>query len=232
MTTRTIWLLTYRPLAATPNGPWKQHPDRCLPYEDASCRREPDFRAKPVTISGACRPGFAARLKPGDLVVYATVKRPYDGGSKRSRKLVAILEVHGTRTHANYALAHSPLPANCIVPGNAPLPWELTEGYYTDEEGRHSLQEVAHRRNLKPESAAAKRALVQEWDRLYKWRQRHDDTIVPCDVRFLSLERPPEIPDNVFSPHPFPGTQSGTRLTQEQLFTLLNVCDLARLLGA
>lgn len=222
---RTIWLLTYRPLARSPKGPWQDHRHVCFPFEDASCRREPDLRADPATISSACRPDFAARLSPGDLVVYATVKHPYFG-EPAHRRLAAILEVRQTCTHRVYAKKHTRLAKNCIVPGNPPLSYEFTEGFFEDERGIHSLNDVARRHRIDPRSQKARSLFSTEWDRIYRSRKRYSDTIVTCKKIFVELLDPPRIPEDVFTPNRFPMTQNCAKLGEARLRTLLVACGL------
>jgi hypothetical protein len=222
---RTIWLLSYRPLAASPNGPWKNHPEQCLPFEDASCRREPDFRADPPTISTACRPDFAGKLKPGDLVVYVTVKGRY-GTKAPHRRLVAVLSVIKRQTHERYARGRTSLATNCIVPGNGPLPWSLTEGFFTDERGRHTLKTVAVECGQEPQALATERHALRRWDRIYKSRKRYSNVIVTCKAAYLKLHDPILVPETTFAPRAFPGTQNGATLSEKEFLQLLSATGI------
>lgn len=222
---RTIWLLTYRPLARYPKGPWQDHRDICRPFEDASCRREPDLRAEPATISSACRPDFAARLRPGDLIVYATVKFPYFAEPPH-RRLVAVLEALQTHTHRGYVKTYGRPATNCIVPENPPLSYEFTEGFFEDERGKHSLQDVARRHRVDPDARQARMLFSAEWDRIYRSRKRYSNTVVACKKHFIELVDPPRIPEDVFAPQRFPVTQNAVKLGEERFRVLLAACDV------
>lgn len=223
---RTIWLLSYRPLAASPNGPWKNHPDRCLPFEDASCRREPDFRAPKPTITSACRPDFVKKLNIGDIVIYVTVKNRY-GTKKPHRKLVAVLVVGKRQTHEAYARDNEQLAANCIVTRNDPLPWEYTEGFFTDEDGRHTLESLAKKYGYPADAQKTKRRALARWDRIYQSRKHYSNVIASCSAAYLNITDPIIIPENIFDTEKFPGTQSGTKLTFKQYVHMLGATHIS-----
>ena len=61
-----VYVVSYRPLAGTPQGRRAVQRYGLAPYIDASCRREPDLEAKWPTISALCRGrNFAPRRSIG-----------------------------------------------------------------------------------------------------------------------------------------------------------------------
>jgi hypothetical protein len=117
---------SFRPLLNTSAGRAAVHRFELAPYIDGSCRREPDFESEFPSISGLCRKDkFAPRLHVGDTTIYVTTK----GGW--GRRLVAVLRVRERfESHdeaaAWYRELGLPLPSNCWVDGNPPIPYEQT----------------------------------------------------------------------------------------------------------
>jgi hypothetical protein len=95
---------------------------------DGSCRREPDPQNEYRTISALCRARmFAPRLRVGDGVAYITKIGNYGEDVRPHWRLTALLRVdHLFTTHAHaadwYRAKGLPVPRNCIVPGNPPVP--------------------------------------------------------------------------------------------------------------
>lgn len=194
------YLTSFRPLSATAKGRRAAAQHRLAPYLDASCRREPDFEhASGPTLTALCRPSFAPKLLQGDVVVYLTTKASY-AGAPPHRRLVAVLEVARTfPTHreaaAWYGSQALPLPSNCMVTGNTPLPYS-----YTD--------------NALPEEA---------WDRHYRVRARQCSVFHVCTALFMDYGEPPVVTDNdlLAAFGRVPGTQNPSRVGVDQLAALL-----------
>ena len=132
------FLCSFRPLAASPLGLQAVQTLNLPPFIDASCRREPDLQSRWPSISALCRKQyFAPRLRPGDHVVYITVKRTYPGADEAHRRLVAILNIKASfKTHRDAAVWYRDqgiaLPSNCMVFGNRPQPLDQTDQYCPD----------------------------------------------------------------------------------------------------
>jgi hypothetical protein len=164
------YVVTYTPLASSREGREAAENHGHPLFADASCRREPDFEAVYPSISCVCRgSNFAPRLTHGDTVVYLTKKGSYQGLTEPHWRLVAILKVFEVfRTHSEAATWHRerglPLPSDCIVPGNPPLPLDHTEG---------------------PDEDLAK------WDATYQARTTKNGTLVLCKPLWMDLFAPP-----------------------------------------
>lgn len=128
----------FRPLAQTPAGQRAIEQHHIPPFIDASCRREPDLESAFPSITALCREGyFAPRLQVGDVVAYMTGNLIFPPKTPRSRRLVAVLRIkHSWSTHqeaaAWYRAQKLPLPGNCMVRGNEPLPLDYTDRYQDD----------------------------------------------------------------------------------------------------
>lgn len=127
-----IYLNSYKPLVSRKSGLDASIAYDIPPFVDASCRREPDFESFHPSISALCRGQlFAPRVNEGDIVVYITTKGNHLRSGERHWRLVAILQVlKRFATHeeaaAWYEAQNLPLPTNCLVPGNPPLPLNVT----------------------------------------------------------------------------------------------------------
>lgn len=76
----TIYLNSYRPLTRYDEGQQAIVTYHLPPFNDYSCRREPDFMSKYSSISALCRAEkFAPHLHEGDLAIYITCKGSYLG---------------------------------------------------------------------------------------------------------------------------------------------------------
>ena len=132
--TGRCFLATFHPLIHTAAGRRAVQRSGLPPFIDGSCRREPDFESPFPSITATCRAGgVAPRLRPGDTVVYLTVKGTYGRDIQPGWRLVAVLKVvNRFESHVLaadwYRSNNLALPSNCIVEGNPPKPLELTNG--------------------------------------------------------------------------------------------------------
>ena len=198
------YLASYRPLALRHAGRLAVEQFGLPPFLDGSCRREPDFESAFPSISALCRGRlFAPRLQVGDTIIYLAVKAQYPGWKERVRRLVAVLcvEEHFA-THSDaadwYRARGLPLPSNCWVPNNPPIPYELT------------VQD----RDLKT------------WDKGYRARARRWPTFLATRPLFLDLRTPPIVTDAMLIEAfgRVPGLQNPPRVGDTELATLLNLC--------
>jgi hypothetical protein len=166
------FLCSFRPLAATSTGRAASASFGLPPFVDASCRREPDFESDFPSITALCRCGyFAPRLEVGDSIVYITKKSQYPGIAERHCRLVAILKVIATfQSHSSaaewYRARQLPLPSNCMVFGNPPLPLEKTDRFCDD---------------------------LSRWDASYRLRAKTWGIFHVCEALFRELHHPPVI---------------------------------------
>src|SRR5262249_20583849 len=126
----SYFLCSFHPICGTAAGRAAVKNYNLPPFIDGSCRREPDFQSSAPSISALCRAGkFAPRLRTDDRVAYVTRKASY--GGQFGWAFVAVLtvverfEAHGSAAAWYQAKKYS-VPSNCIVPGNPPQPYELT----------------------------------------------------------------------------------------------------------
>ncbi|OAI52081.1 hypothetical protein AYO47_06585 [Planctomyces sp. SCGC AG-212-M04] len=123
--------LTFQPLAATAGGRAASQEFDIPPFVDGSIRREPDLEHTYPSISCLCRANlFAPRLEVGDLVAYMTTLGKF-GLPERHRRLIAVLQVwklFDSHLEASnwYRSQGLPVPSNCMVKGNRPLPLSHT----------------------------------------------------------------------------------------------------------
>jgi hypothetical protein len=164
------YVVTYTPLVASRSGRDAVQRHNHPPYADASCRREPDLEAVYPSISCVCRgANFAPRLHTGDVVVYLTMKGTYPGRRDPHWRFVAALRVRqlfpSHREAAEWHRAQGlPLPSDCLVPDNPPLPLDHTDG---------------------PDDNLA------EWDGVYQARVAAHGTLAICDPLWIDLYDPP-----------------------------------------
>jgi hypothetical protein len=168
------YLLSYWPLANSPRGRAIATANGIPPYVDASCRREPDFQCSKPFVSGLCRPSFVAKLAAGARLVYVT---KMSGVHRGGRRLVAVLEaVQEFSSHVDAAGWYQSngirVPANCIVPGNGPVPFGLTDPKMTREAAKYTDSKV--------------------WDRaVYVPRAKKCLKCFACEASFMDLHNPP-----------------------------------------
>ncbi|MBL8049788.1 MAG: hypothetical protein JNM46_01075 [Anaerolineales bacterium] len=128
----SYFLSSFRPLNINKQGRKAITTLGLLPYVDGSCRREPDFESAFPSISAICHAGkFAPRLEEDDAIIFITVKDKYPPLDFRHWRLVSILKViKRFETHQEakewYLSKKLPLPSNCMVEENKPLPLEMT----------------------------------------------------------------------------------------------------------
>jgi len=200
-----IYLNSYMPLISTRAGQIAAANHGIHPFVDGSCRREPDFESDYPSISALCRFRiFAPRLLEGDIAVYLTRKGRYPGYPDSHWRFVAMLQVlHRFRTHraaADWYLANNvPLPKNCIVPGNPPLPLDHTLGDHHD---------------------------LQQWDAVYHARALLCGTFLVCQALYRELDNPPVVTvammQAVFGR--IPGLQNPGSISQDELDNFRNAC--------
>ncbi len=181
------FLATFRPLSRTVRGRTAVQHYRLPPFVDGSCRREPDFQSRFPSITAICRAGnFAPRLQCDDRVAYLTVKAKYAGDEVPGWRLVAVLRViHRFSDHDEaadwYARQGCPIPSNCLVDGNPPKAFELTNGDPPI--------------SVKTRTAADSdsRAVIRLWDATYWGRVKEWPVFLATNVEFLDLIHPPQL---------------------------------------
>lgn len=205
------YLNSFKPLCINRQGRRAVQQFGLPPFVDASCRREPDLQANVPSISALCRgPKFAPRLREGDGIAYLTVKDSYSPVAFRHRRLVALLRVaRRFESHSEAAVWYRerglPLPSNCMVKGNACLPYEMTAG--TTRFGKiASIDE-----------------LLRRWDLSYLARTRTNGAFLACDAEFISLDDPPVLTEadllQIFGR--IPATRTPPSITEVQYQALL-----------
>jgi len=181
------FVATYRPLVLNRLGRRAIQGHGLLPYIDGSCRREPDFESTYPSITATCRAGnFAPRLQVGDLVAYLTVKGQYEVGQDRHWRLAAILRVvERFSSHADAARWYQeqglPLPSNCLVSGNPPKSFELTNG----------MPPASVRRRVAAQVDPVR--AVRLWNATYRGRVRRWPVFLATTPEFLELRDPPPV---------------------------------------
>jgi len=200
-----IYLNAYMPLISTRADQTAIAKYHLLPFVDGSCRREPDFESSYPSITALCRFRlFAPRLHTGDISVYLTKKGQYPGHADSHWRFVAMLEVlHRFSTHraaADWYLAKNlPLPRNCIVSGNPPLPLDHT---------------VHKRRDL------------LEWDAAYRTRAYICGVFLVCRAEYRELDNPRVVTEAMMQTvfNRIPGLQNPGTITEAQLDNLRIAC--------
>jgi hypothetical protein len=166
------YLTSFRPLIANAAGLCVTIKYSLPPFIDGSCRREPDLELEWPSVTALCRGSkFAPKLDVGDELFYITVKHKYHDLKESHYRLVAILRVaERFETHREAAIwyrQHSDrLPYNCMVPGNAPLPYDKTNKSQPD---------------------------LNMWDKHYWSRASKYPTFLRCEKLFLDIYCPPVI---------------------------------------
>jgi hypothetical protein len=126
---------------------------------------------------------FAPRLRIGDTVVYMTVKGRYEPERFAHWRLVAILRiVQRFESHKQAAAWYQDkglsVPSNCMVEGNAPLPYDMTIGVLPPNKFGDGLSTDE---------------ILRKWDLGYKVRARKNGVFLACEADFLELNQPPII---------------------------------------
>jgi hypothetical protein len=178
---KRLFVVTYTPLIRTKVGrdaatTFKRLP----PFIDGSIRREPDLQHRYPSISCLCRAGkFAPRLAVGDRVLYLTHKGRYGDLAYLHWRMTAVLKV--VETCENHTLAAAwynvrglPLPSNCMVEGNDPMPLEQS-----------------HRKTSV--NGCGNGQVLRLWDKEYKKRAAKWPRFVICRPVFRELWEPPVV---------------------------------------
>jgi len=177
------YLCSYKPIIYSAQGQTAVEQYHFPPFIDGSCRREPDFESRYPSISALCRGRlFALRLHEGDIIVYITVKGSYLGVKPSHWRLVAILNVirrfESHNEAANWYQSYGvPLPANCMVTGNSPAPYEMTTGLL-NADFRERTRGFAPPR------------IIRLWDAMYQERANKWGVFLVCKPAFLDLNNP------------------------------------------
>jgi len=197
-----VYFSSFYPLCCTDAGRTAVLKYGLPPFIDGSCRREPDFEHPFPALTGLCRPGFSAKLKKGEIVIYTSnikgVGRKY---------LVAVLKVIETKEgHINaanwYKTKGYDLPNNLMVPGNNAIALDHTHrmmGWGTWAKDAHDLK---------------------SWDSFYKTRAK-DDTVAICEpwngkvnVNSLQFFTSADV-KRIFKQKKMPGTRNPAKLKDE-----------------
>lgn len=196
-----IYLNSYRPLCYNGRGRKAIQTYGLPPFVDHSTRREPELESPYPGISSICRGSkFAPRLKIGDMVVYITVKRPYQRIRPAHWRLVTILEViEQCLNHAEaaewYRSKGLQVPTNCVVEGSNPLPLDRT-------------------------------ALTRSSEAIYQERARLYPQYLICRARCIRLTDPPMITTDMWQEilGRIPATQNPTVIGFDALAKLESLC--------
>lgn len=208
------FLCSFRPLCGNAAGRAAIVRGNLPPFIDGSCRREPDFQSNAPSISALCRSTkFAPRLWPSDRVAYITNQSIY--GGEAGWALVALLSiVKRFESHdaaAEWYRANGfTVPSNCIVPGNAPQPYHLTNQMPPAAVAARVSSEADHER------------AVRLWDRTYAGRATECGVFLACKADFLELWNPPVLRRSdlleIFGR--VPGTQNPPEITSDHFRAL------------
>ncbi len=184
---RLCFLATYHPLVESRCGRQAIRQHALPPFIDASCRREPDFESPFPSISATCHAGsFAPRLQVGDRIAYLTVKGRFIGDLERGWRIVAVLRViQRFESHSEaavwYRRQNQLPPSNCMVAGNPPKPFELTNG--------HLPKKVKERLAAERDFVRA----VRLWDATYRRRVDKWPVFLATEAEFIKLSHPPQL---------------------------------------
>ncbi len=176
------FLVTYRPLAVTSKGRRASATFNLPVYVDGSCRREPDLQSHFPSVSAICRLGkFAPRLLENDEILYLTVKSSFGQQIAPHYKVVAHLKVYVSfKSHKEaadwYNENSEPLPSNCMVFGNPPIPYAQTNAHIEDGWQNYSDEKK-----------------LQKWDALYRSRARRIGSFHACKLLWCDLLHPPKL---------------------------------------
>jgi hypothetical protein len=183
----SCFLATYRPIVKAKMGRRAVEVYSLPPFIDGSCRREPDYESPFPSITATCRAGlFAPRLDVGDRIAYMTVKGKYTSDSEKGYRLVAVLQVirrfasHEEAAHW-YREQNLPLPSNCLVDGNPPKPFELTNGD----------PPAVIKKRLAAEGDYVR--AIRLWDAIYRGRVARFPVFLVTKAEFLELYQPPQL---------------------------------------
>ena len=203
----TAFLVVYRPLIHRRAGRLAVEQFGIPPFLDGSCRREPDFESALPSISALCRGrNFAPRLQVGDTAVYLAAKRWYGSHPASHWRLAAVLRVRERfESHQEaadwYRSQTLPLPSNCCVESNPPIPYEQTVEDSPEE----------------------------TWDRAYRVRARRCPVFLATEPLFRELREPPivsvEMMEGAFGR--VPGLQTPPAFSEESAGRLLALAGVS-----
>jgi hypothetical protein len=213
-----VRLVSYRPLAHYPWGLDEAVRRGLPPFADASTRPEPDLCSPFPSITSLCRgANFAPHIDIGDIIIYITCQGSYFNELAEPHwRLTAILHVYRTfPTHTQaaewYRSRHLPIPGNCMVWGNPPLPdtsaWQRQRMPLSRQDAR-SLPTVRQDK-------------VKYLQRAAKWPVLH-----ACEPEYVNVTAPPSISrkDLIHIFNRVPATQNPPYITYAQLESLRAFC--------
>ena len=206
------FLVSYRPLAVTARGRQAAKSWGIPLYADGSCRREPDLQSHYPSITALCRGGlFAPKLCVGDEVLYITVKSAFGSKEPPHYKLVAHLRViFCSRLHEDAAVWYEtrglPMPSNCMVSANPPVPYEQTNG-----------------KNGKNWHAHPEATRLKWWDGGYRKRAKLFGSFVHCEALYLNISNPLSLLKEDFIQvfGRVPSTQNPPRISNQERDSLI-----------
>lgn len=192
----THLLLSYHPLASTPNGrKIAARFGRDL-FEDGSPRTEPNLKHEIPSVSSLCRgKRVVTSVEQGSMLVYVTVKRRYFGSVESVQFLTAILEVARVLEDHKQALNHY-AEEGLEVPRNVVLVPQLPANESTFPYDR------ILRRYVTP----------IESEETYQKRGALYGKYILCRAKYLNLTDPPK----VYLRDPY-ATQYGKEIDREEV---------------
>jgi hypothetical protein len=207
------FLVTYRPLVATPQGVKAARLYGDAPFVDGSCRREPDLEGEYPTITCLCRKNkLVGRLRQDCRVIYMTVKGNYPGDTEPGWRFVSVLEPRERfNSHQEaaewYQKTGRQVPGNLMINGSQPLPLDRTSGMACpDEDDCVDFSSLA------------------EWNLRYAGRAQENPHVWITRCLFKDLENPKQMTESdarsVFRSD-FPGTQNPPELSETAAARLL-----------
>lgn len=214
------YLSSFKPLNINKRGRQAIESFGLPSYIDCSCRREPDFESKYPSISAICHAGkFAPRLHEEDEIIFMTVKGNYFPIPSRHWRLVAILKViKRLETHeeaANWYLSHGlPLPSNCIIEENKPLPLEMTTG---------PIPFSRFKKIKNPDQ------IISLWDSQYRKRTTEHGVFLVCEPEFLELYQPPILTEDTLKEifGKIPVTRNPPKISENHLAKIREIIKMA-----
>lgn len=169
------YLNSFYPLSSTRTGRKAVAKYQLPPYIDGSCRREPDFENDFPCITSLCRPGFAEKLKEGDIVIYATNKKGVG-----ARKIVAELKV--IKIFENHEEAgnwfrnkKTPIPNNLMVSETRPLDLDKTH------------QKMGWDEWVKSNNS------LEQWNEEYIQRSKTKQKVAQCEIIYRNIDKPSKL---------------------------------------
>jgi hypothetical protein len=189
-----IKLNSYRPLCMSEFGKLAVSEYSLSPFIDASCRREPDLENEFPSITSLCRgPKFGPTLKKDDIVVYISVKGPWE------RRLISILRVIEVRENhlsgsSFYKERGVKIPSNCMIEGNGPSDFFKTAG------PKQFSKKSDFKKIMKLDPARREKIgiqIVKQWDSEYLERSKKWSKFVITETIYKNVENPPILTDEM-----------------------------------